>query len=282
MLAALPALVGQLSWNPTVRGILFPGIMIIILAGSSYLLLATKHGLVKKTELKAYDSPRQAGVIAVNFREEADELIGASLVSSDDDVLLISRKGQAIRFKADDSQLRPMGRATSGVTGMKFRRGDELLSMAVLRADEDLEGQFVFTVTDGGFAKRTAVEDYRVQGRGGLGIKAMRLNEDRGSLVGGLIVGEADEVLAIKVSGQVTRSAVADVPVKGRDTMGVKFVGVKGDDSVGAIALYPESDSESEAEEAVADEAAAEASEGTVDGSDASQAEPNSEEGADE
>ncbi len=237
---------------------------------AEYLLLATKHGLVKKTELKAYDSPRQAGVIAINFREEDDELIGASLVSSDDDVLLISRKGQAIRFQADDSQLRPMGRATSGVTGMKFRAGDELLSMAVLRADDDLEGQFVFTVTDGGFAKRTPVDSYRQQGRGGLGIKAMRLNEDRGSLVGGLIVGEADEVLAIKVSGQVTRSAVADVPVKGRDTMGVKFVGVKGDDAVGAIALYPES--EVELEDAPADRGRGvdvrvpRTAEGTVDG----------------
>ena len=178
-----------------------------------------------------------------------------------------------------------MGRATSGVTGMKFRRGDELLSMAVLRADDDLEGQFVFTVTDGGFAKRTAVAEYRVQGRGGLGIKAMRLNEDRGSLVGGLIVGEADEVIAIKVSGQVTRSAVADVPVKGRDTMGVKFVGVKGDDAVGAIALYPESEAESEdtvESDGVGEAEATEAAEGTVVDSDATQAEPNSEEGADE
>ncbi len=220
-----------------------------------YLLLATKHGLVKKTELKAYDSPRQAGVIAINFREEDDELIGAALVSSDDDVLLISRKGQAIRFQADDSQLRPMGRATSGVTGMKFRAGDKLLSMAVLRADDDLEDQFVFTVTDGGFAKRSLIEEYRQQGRGGLGIKAMKLNEDRGQLVGGLIVRESDEVIAIKISGQVTRSAVADVPVKGRDTMGVKFVGVRGEDAVGAIALYPESEEVEAADVADEDEA---------------------------
>ncbi|AQP48555.1 DNA gyrase subunit A [Tessaracoccus aquimaris] len=220
-----------------------------------YLLLATKHGLVKKTELKAYDSPRQAGVIAINFREEGDELIGAALVSSDDDVLLISRKGQAIRFQADDSQLRPMGRATSGVTGMKFRAGDKLLSMAVLRADDDLDDQFVFTVTDGGFAKRSLIEEYRQQGRGGLGIKAMKLNEDRGQLVGGLIVRESDEVIAIKISGQVTRSAVADVPVKGRDTMGVKFVGVRGEDAVGAIALYPESEEVEAADVADEDEA---------------------------
>ena len=209
-----------------------------------YLLLATRRGFVKKTALSSYDSPRQAGVIAINFREEGDELIGASLCSSIDDVLLISRKGQAIRFQASDDQLRPMGRATSGVTGMRFRDGDELLSMAVLGGDDDLDGRFVFTVTDGGFAKRTAVVEYRQQGRGGLGIKAMRLSDDRGSLVGGLIVGDGDEVISIKQSGQVVRSAVADVPVKGRDTMGVKFVGVKGDDAVAAIALYPEAAAE--------------------------------------
>ncbi|WP_412728125.1 DNA gyrase subunit A [Arachnia propionica] len=209
-----------------------------------YLLLATRRGFVKKTALSSYDSPRQAGLIAINFREEGDELIGASLCSSIDDVLLISRKGQAIRFQASDDQLRPMGRVTSGVTGMRFRDGDELLSMAVLGGDDDLDGRFVFTVTDGGFAKRTAVGEYRQQGRGGLGIKAMRLSDDRGSLVGGLIVGDGDEVISIKQSGQVVRSAVADVPVKGRDTMGVKFVGVKGDDAVAAIALYPEAAAE--------------------------------------
>ena len=213
-------------------------------ADADYLLLATKRGLVKKTALSSYDTPRQAGVIAINFRDADDELIGAETCSAADDVLLISRKGQAVRFSAGDTQLRPMGRATSGVTGMKFREGDELLSMSIIGADMPEDDRFVFTVTDGGFAKRTAVSEYRVQNRGGLGIKAMRLNEDRGSLVGGLIVGASDEVIAMKVSGQVTRSAVADVPVKGRDTMGVKFVGVKGGDTVTAIALYPENGSE--------------------------------------
>ncbi|MDO4645414.1 MAG: DNA gyrase subunit A [Propionibacteriaceae bacterium] len=207
-----------------------------------YLLLATRKGFVKKTALNSYDSPRQAGVIAINFREEGDELIGASLCSSIDDVLLISRKGQAIRFQASDDQLRPMGRATSGVTGMRFRDGDELLSMAVLGGDADLGGRYVFTVTDGGFAKRTDVAEYRQQGRGGLGIKAMRLSDGRGSLVGGLIVADGDEVISIKQSGQVVRSAVSDVPVKGRDTMGVKFVGLRGEDVVAAIARYPESE----------------------------------------
>jgi DNA gyrase subunit A len=199
---------------------------------------------VKKTDLTAYDSPRSAGVIAINFRTEDDELIGAELCSAADDVLLISRKGQAIRFGASDDQLRPMGRATSGVTGMKFRDGDELLSMSIISDDTPEDDRFVVTVTDGGFAKRTAVSEYRRQGRGGLGIKAMALSEDRGSLVGGLVVSEADEIMAIKNSGQVTRSAVSEIPVKGRSTMGVKFVSVKGRDAVSLIALNPEREDE--------------------------------------
>src|SRR5919106_1447502 len=158
---------------------------------SPYLVLATKHGLVKKTRLTEYDSNRSGGVIAVAFRNESDEVIGAELVGRTDDILLVSRKAQAIRFTATDEQLRPMGRATGGAFGMKFRDGDELLSMSVVRDGTD---SYVFTVTNGGYAKRTAVEDYRVQGRGGLGIKAMKINEDRGSLVGGLVVTEDDAV----------------------------------------------------------------------------------------
>jgi DNA gyrase subunit A len=201
-----------------------------------YLLLATKRGLVKKTALTGYDSPRQSGIIAVNFREDDDELIGAELASADDDLMLVSRKGQSIRFTANDEQLRPMGRATSGVTGMKFRPGDELLSMAVIRAGSEEDRQYVFTVTDAGYAKRTEVSQYRRQGRGGLGIKAVKLNDERGSLVGALIVVDTDQVLAIKSSGQVVRSRVDSVPVKGRDTMGVKFAGVGDSDAVVAIA----------------------------------------------
>nr|WP_108870828.1 DNA gyrase subunit A [Tessaracoccus timonensis] len=235
-----------------------------------YLLLATKKGLVKKTALTAYDSSRQAGVIAINFRDEDDELIGAEVCSADDDVLLLSKKGQAIRFQASDEQLRPTGRATSGVTGMRFREvggeSDELLSMSVLPADGEEDDRFVFTVTQGGYAKRTKVSEYRTQGRGGLGIKAMKLVDDRGSLVGGLIVDETDEVIAIKHSGQITRSAVAEVPVKGRDTMGVKFVGVRGEDAVSVIALYPETEVE---EEETAESAAVEGEEtATVDDTD--------------
>ncbi|WP_083459580.1 DNA gyrase subunit A [Jiangella muralis] len=217
---------------------------------SPYLVLATKHGMVKKTKLTEYDSNRSGGVIAVLFREEDDELIGAELVTADDDILLVSRKAQAIRFTATDEQLRPMGRATGGVFGMKFRDGDELLSMSVVRDGTD---SYVFTVTDGGFAKRTVVEEYRVQGRGGLGIKAMKINEDRGSLVGALVVGDGDEVLAIRASGGVTRSPVADVPAKGRDTMGVKYVALGGDDVVVAIAHSAEDDSVEEVVEDVTD-----------------------------
>jgi DNA gyrase subunit A len=219
---------------------------------SPYLVLATRNGLVKKTRLGDYNSPRQAGVIAINFREDDDELIGAELVDSADHILLVSRKGQAIRFPADDSQLRPMGRATSGVQGMKFREGDSVLSMSVIRADqvaieeldegaegaEELKVQYVFTITDGGFAKRTRISDYRIQSRGGIGIKAMSLaNEDRGGLVGAFIVIEGDEILSITSGGQVVRSPInADFRATGRSTMGVKFVTPKKGDSVAVVA----------------------------------------------
>ncbi|WP_421084276.1 DNA gyrase subunit A [Rothia nasimurium] len=182
-----------------------------------YLILATKKGLVKKTALSDYDTNRAAGVIAINLRD-GDELVSAQLASAEDDLLLISRQGQSLRFTATDEALRPMGRATSGVTGMKFREGDELLSANVVTDDS-----FVFVVTAGGYAKRTQVDQYRVQGRGGLGIKVAKLAEDRGDLVGGLIVSEEDEVMVVMQSGKVVRTAVSEVPAKGRDTMGVIF-----------------------------------------------------------
>ncbi|WP_066288557.1 DNA gyrase subunit A [Arthrobacter sp. B6] len=182
-----------------------------------YLVLATKRGLVKKTRLEDYDTNRSAGVIAINLRDE-DELVSAQLVSESDDLLLVSRKGQSIRFTATDDALRPMGRATSGVTGMKFREEDELLAANVVT-----DGSFVFIVTEGGYAKRTAVEEYRLQGRGGLGIKVAKLAEERGDLVGALIVQEEDEVLVVMEGGKVVRSSVSGVPAKGRDTMGVIF-----------------------------------------------------------
>ncbi|WGW14148.1 DNA gyrase subunit A [Saxibacter everestensis] len=202
---------------------------------SPYLVLATKAGLVKKTRLTEYDSNRTGGVIAINLRETADgspdELVSARLVSETDDVLLVSRKGQSVRFTASDGALRPMGRATSGVTGMKFRDGDELLALDVVTDDS-----FVFVVTEGGFAKRTPVSEYRVQGRGGLGIKVAKLVEQRGDLVGGLIVSEDDEVLVVMERGKVVRSAVTEVPAKGRDTMGVVFAKPDKNDRIIAVA----------------------------------------------
>lgn len=182
-----------------------------------YLVLATKNGLVKKTALSDYDTNRAAGVIAINLRD-GDELVSAQLASAEDDLILISRQGQSLRFTATDEALRPMGRATSGVTGMKFRDGDELLSMNVVTDDS-----FVFVVTAGGYAKRTRIDQYRVQGRGGLGIKVAKLAEDRGELVGGLIVDEEDEIMVVMQSGKVVRTSVSEVPAKGRDTMGVIF-----------------------------------------------------------
>lgn len=246
-----------------------------------YLVLATKAGLVKKTRLTDYNSPRQAGVIAINFREDDDELIGAELASGDDHILLVSRKGQSIRFQADDDQLRPMGRATSGVTGMKFKQGDSLLSMSVIQASdvahEDEEQaaedvQYVFTITDGGFAKRTKIAEYRVQGRGGLGIKAMSLaNEERGSIVGAFIVVDGDEVLSITQSGQVVRSPInADFRPTGRTTQGVKFVTPKKGDSVAVVARSVESKVvDEEVAEEVAEELAAEATESPDEAGDA-------------
>ncbi len=184
-----------------------------------YLVLATRNGLVKKTELTQYDTARSGGIIAIKLRED-DELIDAMLVNESDGILLVSRKGMSVRFSAANDSLRAMGRDTSGVMGMSFRKGDALLSASVIN---DVDGAFVFVVTEGGYAKRTSVDQYRAQNRGGLGIKVAKLEEKRGDLVGALIVAEDDEVLVVLESGRVVRSAVAEVPAKGRDTMGVVF-----------------------------------------------------------
>ena len=195
---------------------------------AEYLVLATRGGMVKKSRLSDYDTNRTAGLIAINLRE-GDEVVSAFTVSDKDDILLVSRNGMSLRFHADDASLRPMGRSTSGVTGMKFREGDELISANVVT-----EGSFVFVVTEGGYAKRTSVDEYRVQGRNGFGIKVAKLVEDRGALVGGLIVDEEDEVLVVMASGKVVRSNVNEVPAKGRDTMGVIFAKPgKGDSIIG-------------------------------------------------
>ena len=195
---------------------------------AEYLVLATKGGLVKKSRLSDYDTNRTAGLIAINLRDD-DEVVSAFLVSPEDDILLISRNGMSLRFHANNESLRPMGRSTTGVTGMKFRDGDELISAQVV-----IPESFVFVVTEGGYAKRTHVEGYRVQGRNGFGIKVAKLVEGRGALVGGLIVSENDEVLVVMQSGKVVRTNVSEVPAKGRDTMGVIFAKPgKGDSIIG-------------------------------------------------
>ncbi|GGL03738.1 DNA gyrase subunit A [Salinibacterium xinjiangense] len=203
-------------------------------AAAKYLVLTTRGGLVKKTALTEYDTNRTGGIIAINLRE-GDEVVSAMLVEEDSDVLLVSRKGMSIRFTASDAAMRPMGRSTSGVIGMHFRNEDQLLSASVVT-----DSGYVFVVTEGGYAKRTSVDQYRVQNRGGLGIKVAKLAEARGDLAGALIVDDEDEVLVVLASGKVVRSSVAEVPAKGRDTMGVVFARFAEDDRIIAIARNSE------------------------------------------
>ena len=195
-----------------------------------YLVLATRDGMVKKTSLDEFDSNRSGGVIAINLRDD-DELISAQLVNEDADVMLVSRKGMSVRFTADNETLRPMGRATSGVIGMRFREGDQLLSMSSVSP-----GSYLVTVTDGGYAKRTLVDEWRQSGRGIYGVRAMKLVEERGSLVGALIAAEDDEVYAIASDGVVIRTRVAEIRATGRDTMGVALMDVGEDRAIVAVA----------------------------------------------
>jgi DNA gyrase subunit A len=201
-----------------------------------YLVLATSGGLVKKSKLTDFDSPRSGGIIAINLRED-DEVIGASLVSPADDLLLVSKQAQAIRFRASDEELRPMGRATSGVIGMRFNDGDELLGMHVVR-----EGEDVLVATDGGYGKRTPADQYPVKHRGGLGVLTARIVEDRGQLVGALMVHPEDEVFAITSNGGVIRTRASEVKLSGRQTMGVRLMNLASGDSVVAIARNAESE----------------------------------------
>ncbi|MFM9877109.1 MAG: DNA gyrase subunit A [Rhodoglobus sp.] len=217
---------------------------------AKFLVLATLGGLIKKTALTEYDTNRTGGIIAINLRE-GDELVSAMLVEEDDDVLLVSRKGMSIRFTASDAALRPMGRSTSGVIGMHFREEDQLLTANVVGEDG-----YVFVVTEGGFAKRTSADQYRVQGRGGLGIKVAKLSDHRGDLAGALIVSDEDEVLVVLASGKVVRSSVAEVPAKGRDTMGVVFARFADDDKIIAIARNSERNLDNQELEPEADDAA--------------------------
>jgi DNA gyrase subunit A len=189
---------------------------------SPYLVLATKTGLVKKTPLTEYDSPRTGGLIAISLKP-GDEVVSAALVNKDDELLLVSKKAMSLRFAADEESLRPMGRSTSGVIGMKFRAGDELLTMA--RIDSKTASSFVFTATDGGYGKKTPLDEYRLQGRGGIGIKAAKIDENsRGSLVSALVLADSSEILAITSAGTVMRTPAAEVRQTGRDSMGVRLV----------------------------------------------------------
>ena len=188
-----------------------------------FLVLATKNGLVKKTPLIEYDSPRTGGLIAISLKP-GDEVVSASLVRNGDELLLVSKKAMSLRFTTDDESLRSMGRSTSGVIGMKFRAGDELLTMSRVDAATSL-GAFVFTATDGGYGKKTAIDEYRLQGRGGIGIKAAKIDEEsRGTLVSALVLVDSDEILAITSAGTVMRTPAAEVRQTGRDSMGVRLV----------------------------------------------------------
>ncbi len=198
---------------------------------SDYLVLSTLTGKVKKTRLSEYDTNRQGGIIAIKLHE-GDELIGARLVSEADDLLLVSKKGLSARFTANDATLRPVGRATSGVIGMRFRQDDTLLSMDVVTP-----GTFVVTITNGGFAKRTSVDEWATKGRGIKGVRAMKLPEERGELVGAMVCSETDQIFAIASNGVVIRTRVDEIRASGRDTMGVRMMRLGDDTSVVAVAL---------------------------------------------
>jgi DNA gyrase subunit A len=206
-----------------------------------FLVLATKNGLVKKTPLSEYDSPRTGGLIAISLKP-GDEVVSASLVRNGDELLLVSKKAMSLRFTTDDESLRSMGRSTSGVIGMKFRAGDQLLTMSRVDAETSV-GAFVFTATDGGYGKKTPINEYRLQGRGGIGIKAAKIDEDsRGTLVSALVLVDSDEILAITSAGTVMRTPAAEVRQTGRDSMGVRLVNL----DVGATLLSVTCNSEDE------------------------------------
>ncbi|HJX44366.1 MAG TPA: DNA gyrase subunit A [Geodermatophilus sp.] len=202
-----------------------------------YLVLATSNGQVKKTRLTDFDSPRSGGVIAINLRE-TDELVGAALIDPEQDLLLVTRAAMSIRFKADDATLRPMGRATEGVRGISLAPGDRLLSMMVVQ-----EGVDVMVATERGFAKRTGIENYPPQGRGGKGVLTADPKARKGALVGALAVQLGDELYAITSGGGVIRTPVNGVRHnKDRATMGVKLMNLPEDVTIVAIARTTDND----------------------------------------
>ena len=206
-----------------------------------YLVLATRDGRVKKSRLTDYESARSAGLIAINLNE-GDALIGASLVSEDSDILLVSEQGQAIRFTADNDQLRPMGRATAGVKGMRFRGDDQLLAMTTVK-----DGDFLLVATSGGYGKRTPIEEYSPQGRGGLGVMTFKYTPKRGKLIGALAVEEDDQIFAITSAGGVIRTEVNQIRPSSRATMGVRLVDLADGVDLLAIDVNVEDEGEEEA-----------------------------------
>ena len=198
-----------------------------------FLVIATRGGIVKKSPLVEYDSPRSGGLIAINLKE-GDEVVSAALVSEKDEILLVSKNGMSLRFTANEESIRAMGRSTSGVIGMKFRDKDQLLTMAAIT--EVSTQKYVLTATDGGFAKRTPLEEYRPQGRGGIGVKAAKIDEgSRGVLVGAMIVEANDEILAITSGGVVIRTACLEIRETSRDTLGVRLVNL--DEGISVVSI---------------------------------------------
>ena len=225
---------------------------------SPYLVLATRGGMIKKTRLADFDSNRSGGIIAMNLRDD-DELISAQLADDSSDLMLVSRKGYSVRFTANDATLRPMGRATGGVIGMRFKTDDDhLLSMDVVTEDS-----FLVTVTDGGFGKRTSVDEWAAKGRGTQGVRAMRLVEERGGLVGALVCDADDEIFSIATNGVVIRTRVAEVKATGRDTMGVRLQALPEGEAVVAVAR---ASAELESDEELDDELDNEINDGSADG----------------
>jgi len=207
-----------------------------------YLVLATVQGRVKKSRLSDYESARSGGLIAINLNE-GDKLIGASLCSNEDDLLLVSEEGQSIRFSADDEQLRPMGRSTAGVKGMRFRGDDHLLAMTVVR-----DGSYLLVATAGGYGKRTSMDEYSVQGRGGVGVVTFKYNPKRGKLIGALAVDNDDQIFAITSAGGVIRTEVNQIRPSSRATMGVRLVNLEDGIELLAIDRNVEGEGEEEVE----------------------------------
>lgn len=198
---------------------------------AKYLVLATRNGVIKKSRLSDYDSSRSTGLVAITLRDE-DDVVSAQLVNDEDDLLLVSKMGYSVRCHADDATLRPMGRTAGGVIGIRFKTDEDyLLKMEVATPES-----FVVTVTEGGWAKRTSIEEWNAKGRGTQGVRAMRLVEKRGGLAGALICAADDEIFAIASNGVVIRTRVDEIRAAGRDTMGVSFMKVGDEDQVVAVA----------------------------------------------